>query len=340
MHESDAELVAAMLPLAVCLFFVTFFCGNRWFPVVRLSQPASRAVWATLAAAVMLSVLYMMYIPPDGMDEGLAVVASGVKLRDGLDMPCHGSPPNPAGLRLKIISSADGPKAIALGEVSARLTRNYAARHEGYAFYMYHDCRPRIRHLQWTKIPLLYREMLDPSPPQWLMWLDADAVFTETAYDVHAKFLANLPPETVLVVAEDIGGDRPINTGMMAIRSGEEGKRLLRMIWNTGRDLKLLRAWFHEQGTLTHLTKVDPWVAGAVVVLGGKWDASGFRVKMYTDGSIAANSFDKAPFAWRLGDTIGHAIGPKAGGTHKLNALHELDEYIQNKEKKEKATGP
>ncbi len=234
---------------------------------------------------------------------------------------------------MKIISSADGPKAIGLGEVSARLTQKYVAKHAGFAFYMYHDCRPRVRHLQWTKIPLLYLELHDPSPPEWVVWLDADAIFTDTSYDVHTKFLANLPPETVLVVAEDVGGDRPINTGMMAVRSGEEGKGLLRMIWNVGRDLKLLRAWFHEQGTLTHLTKVDPWVAGAVVVLGGKWDSSGFTVKMYADGTLPANSFPKEVFAWRPGHTIGHGIGPKAGGTNKLKALRELEEYIEKRER-------
>ncbi len=332
MHEGDAEVLVAIAPLAVCLFFVTFFVGNICFPVVRLSRAGMRLVWIALALAVVVSVAYAVYQPPDGMDEGLALVASSVKLRDGLNVPCRPGPPNQPGGKVKIISYADGPRAIALGEIAAQLTQKYVSRHVGFSYYMHHDCRPRYRHLQWTKIPLLFHELQDPHPPEWLLWLDADAVFTNVKFNVYTQFLANLQPETVLVVAEDIGGGRPINTGMMAMRCGKEAKELLRLIWDVGRDLKLMRAWFHEQGTLTHLVNTVPRIAKLVVVLGGKWDEVGFTVKMYSDGALASPGARGGPFVWKPGDTIGHAIGPRPGGTDKLKALLELQDFINKQQ--------
>jgi hypothetical protein len=152
---------------------------------------------------------------------------------------CKRSPPNLPGLKLKIISFADGQHAMELSQVSGRVNSQYASLH-GFGFHIYHDCRPRIRHLQWTKIPLFYLELNDPNPAEWIMFVDADLVFTEMDYDVYSKFLSRLPPEVFLVVAEDIGGGRPINTGLMALRSGHDrSMELVRLIWNTGRNLKV-----------------------------------------------------------------------------------------------------
>ncbi len=96
-----------------------------------------------------------------------------------------------------------------------------------------------------------------------------------------------------------------------------------------------MRAWFHEQGTLTYLVETVPRIAQSVVVLGGKWDEKGFTVKMYSDGALSSSSSSvarRAPFDWKRGDTIGHAIGPRPGGTNKLKALQELREFINKAE--------
>lgn len=57
--------------------------------------------------------------------------------------------------------------------------------------------------------------------------------------------------------------------------------------------MQLLRKWFHEQGTLTHLYKTTPWIAAATVILGGKWDKEpgAPRVKMYVAGSLLSGQF-------------------------------------------------
>ncbi len=159
-------------------------------------------------------------------------------------MDCEPVSKNVPGAKVKIISYADGLKAMEFAEVSGRVNGKYARDH-GFGFHIYHDCRPRIRHLQWTKIAFLFYELQAPSPPEWLLFVDADEVFTEHDYDVYEKFLSRLPPEKVLVVAEDIGGKMPINTGFMALRSNrEKSLDLLRLIWNVGRDLKVERGCF------------------------------------------------------------------------------------------------
>lgn len=57
---------------------------------------------------------------------------------------------------------------------------------------------------------------------------------------MYQQFLSRLPLETALVVAEDVGGHMPINTGFMAVRTGHSrAKELMRTIWNAGRELKV-----------------------------------------------------------------------------------------------------
>ena len=101
----------------------------------------------------------------------------------------------------------------------------------------------------------------------------------------------------------------------------------MELIWDTGRSLRLLRSWFHEQGALTYLVETQEHVRRAVVVLNGN-GAGEIRVKMYADGSLPSNEFPAESYAWRPGDHIGHAIGPKKGGTNKIKALHELETHI------------
>lgn len=82
--------------------------------------------------------------------------------------------------------------------------------------------------------------MRNPDAPEWLIFIDADAAFVEYEYNIYESFLSRLPPEVMLVVAEDIGGEMIINTGFMAVRTGHQRSReLLRLIWDKGRDLKV-----------------------------------------------------------------------------------------------------
>lgn len=317
-HSDDhQEVIASLVPLCCTMFLFSFLalnhlCGRVW-PIPRRLSLAALALVSILGLPA--SLFYLAYLPPDNLSSSssLALVS------------CHRAPPNPPQLiKVKIISYADG-KAVPLGRISARLNARYADRHK-FAWFMYRDCRPRLRHLQWTKIALLHLEMEDPNPPEWLIWVDADAVFVEQGLNVYEGFLKTLPTQIELVVAEDIGGSMPINTGVMMVRTGENARRLLELIWDTGRELGLLRRWFHEQGTLTHLYQTHESIHRAVMILGS--DTQAFRVKMYTDGSLPLGAFPKEPFAWRPGDHIAHAIGPKKGGTNKLKALEELEKHI------------
>ena len=320
--SSGNDVIYDVIPLAICLFLVSLFGLNHCLgrKAYRISERTSLFILILVTCLLTPgAVFYITYEPPDSLLDP-----------HGPWKSCSPSPPNRTGIRVKIISYADG-KATALGKVSGRINAKYADTH-AYGFHMYHNCRPLIRHLQWTKIALLHLEMQDSTPGlEWLVWIDADAVFVEQSYDLYEEYLETLGPEIDLVVAEDLGGDsgRPINTGIMMLRVGERGKRLMELIWDTGRDLHLLRDWFHEQGTLSFLYDSDPDLRNSVIVLGNKAVDDEVRVKMFTDGSIDANVFSADTYSWRPGDHIAHAIGPKKhGGTDKMKALLELERYI------------
>jgi hypothetical protein len=126
--------------------------------------------------------------------QGLAIVKSSA-WRRGATVDCDLAVRNEPGVKVKILSYADGHKSMDLATISAKVNAEYARLHvrtkrvvvlsfhltvdQGFAFHVYRDCRPARRHLQWTKIALLYHELQAPSLPEWLIFVDADEVFAE-----------------------------------------------------------------------------------------------------------------------------------------------------------------
>lgn len=316
MTPQEFEIVEAILPLAFVIFLLTFFGFNNFVRVIALSRRQTVVVFVTLGALCGTAVYLIHHVPSEGMDLG--------------HCSFYTKEPSPADLKVKIITCADFA-VVGQGEISSRINRQYASHFDGFAFQRYRGCIPWRRALQWTKIPLLWHELSDPNPPEWVVWIDADAVFVRPDYNLYDRFLRSVPDHIVMLVAEDVESwGRPINTGFMAVRRGAVSLTLLERIWNEGPRLHLRYRWFHEQGTLTWLVDHDEHIRKQVMILKG--DDPG--VKMYSDGTLPNGPFGKEEHDWRPGHVVAHAIGPKPGGTNKMKALMELEEYVQKQRRK------
>ncbi len=266
--NADKEFAAVMAHLvwmALTAFLLSAALANAFLiRVVRFRPRASRAILGVLTASLLwqgwtfadpyvdsikLGSECSVYdaLEHRGGGEGAAVRRGGD--RDGSGGVMEGS-------KVKIIMFFDQD----FGLLSEKHNREYA-RVRGYAFERHMSgCAPLKRALQWTKIALLRLEMDRPNNVDWLVWIDADAVFSNWREGLEESVLSRVGSEAVLVVGSDIEElGRPINTGWMAVRVGAAGKRLLDEIWRTGAKRKKRWLFAHEQDAITHLyrTRAD-----------------------------------------------------------------------------------
>lgn len=214
---------------------------------------------------------------------------------------------------VKIITYFD-PRQY-FGLLSSKWNRQYAQRW-GLRFQRHTSgCTLSHRAPQWTKIALLHEEMLR-GQPDWVVWIDADAIFTN--YDINlAQILDGMPMQTVMVVSRDMGAQfgRPINSGFMAVRVGGRGRELLRRIWSHGAAIRKRHLFGHEQEALTSLMALDKEVYDQVWVLKD-------MVRMFSEKVDEKSD----PHLWRHGDLAAHAAGwpGKKAKIHALKVMRKL----------------
>ena len=193
--------------------------------------------------------------------------------------------------------------------ISSRWNREYAKKwNHGFERHT-SGCTLAARAPQWTKIALLYEELLRPELNEWVVWIDADAIFTNYEEDV-ADLLEQQPQKKVLVLGRDLGRQfgRPINTGFMAVRAGGRGRQLLQQIWAKGAWLRKRYLFGHEQEALTRLMDEDKDVRHQVKVLKD-------TVRMFSE-KVGKDDHH----LWRKGDLVAHAAG-WPGVRSKIQAL-------------------
>ncbi len=162
------------------------------------------------------------------------------------------------------------------------------------AFERLCGCAPRNRAPQWGKVALLRLEMdTVAAATRWIVWIDSDAVFTNWRLSLR-QLLDEVDKEVHLVVGGDLEHlQRPINTGFMAVRVGQEGRDLMDKIWRLG--AKMGRKWRfgHEQEALTVLMHKDTIVKSQVLI----WKD---RVRLFSenDSTLVGNELILHAAGW------------------------------------------
>jgi hypothetical protein len=235
--------VMLLVPIWLASFVLVLLCGNLYLRLVRLSLRVNLCGMLFCVALVALALHNWFNPERDGLGLG-ASCSLTVNRLGGRDMEA------PV-VFAKIVMHWDASQDD-IGAITGGINEAYAKRH-GYLFERHHDCAAPHRAPQWTKIAVLYHELLRDSQVQWLVWIDTDAVFTNDRIRLES-FLSSLNRHVVLAIGPDMDAtDRPINTGWMALRYGPESLELLKKVWDCGTDLRLRWRWGHEQTCLTTL---------------------------------------------------------------------------------------
>ena len=162
-----------------------------------------------------------------------------------------------------------------LRELTFPNKRAYCDRH-GYAFIGETATLDASRPPSWSKVPLLLRHLPDFD---WLMWSDADAVFT----NLDRRLDDLIATDADLVIAKDLIG---INAGSFLIRNTLAAAGFLRRVWDQRQFIN--HCWW-EQAAMMHL--INGGTAGISVQYPAK---------------AAINSY---PEDWRPGDLVLHVPG-------------------------------
>lgn len=293
-----------VVPLAIALFFLTAFGLNLFF--VRGFRRVSRRVNVVIVVATLLVASYEVYC---------VLYPSGEAIT--LDAQCSVYVPPPAssivdGASVKIITFFDPNQHF--GMLTSSLNSRYA-NYMRYSFQRHSPhCQPPRRAVQWTKIALLFHEIARATPSvRWLVWIDADALFTNWVFPLDI-WLSTIPESTLLIVGPDIVSlGRPLNTGWMAVRVGPKSLQLLQQVWNVGAKLRKRFAFAHEQEALTYLLREgDAETRESIQVYEGEPG-----VKMYSEEKGAEQKH-----LWKEGDLVAHAAGWP--GDSKIDALKNI----------------
>lgn len=118
-----------------------------------------------------------------------------------------------------IASLGVGPHERLL-RLAARSFAPFAARH-GYDLHLRTEILEPSRPAPWSKIPLV-RGLLDRY--EVVLWLDSDLVIVDGRDDVPA-------PELMALVEHATKEGRMPNSGVWALRAGEEARRFLDEVW-------------------------------------------------------------------------------------------------------------
>lgn len=128
------------------------------------------------------------------------------------------------------------------------------------------DSKRDARAYCWYKI-LMVLEELEKDEYEYIMFVDADAVFVKTDYDVHDLIEKN--SEYDLIISKDFGPDH-VNTGVMIFKNTEWSKDFLRRIWEGGNQISRgryrLEIW-HEQTIMSAFLQINKYDAEKVKIL-------------------------------------------------------------------------
>jgi hypothetical protein len=126
--------------------------------------------------------------------------------------------------------------------------RRYAKRH-GYVLALHDEVIDGSRPPAWSKVALI-RSLLDKH--ELVLWLDADIVIVRSDRDIADE----LPGDRFMAMVEHtVGGKVNPNTGVMAIRSGDEARRFFDAVWQKTEYLN--HRWW-EQAAVMDLLGYDP----------------------------------------------------------------------------------
>ncbi len=263
MQHEWADVIAQLSWMALTVFLLSAALANAFLiHVVRFRPRVARTILAVLAVVLLWQVWTFVDPYVDSMTLGSECTVYGT---DGAAVL--------ASQKVKIIMFYDQD----FGMLTEKHNREYAGA-RGYAFQRHMSgCGPLNRALQWAKIALLRLEMERSSRAEWLVWIDADAVFSNWREGLKEGLLDEMGPEVVLVVGSDIEElGRPINTGWMAVRVGTAGKQLLDEIWKEGAKRKKRWLFAHEQDAMTHLYRTRSDVKRQIAIVKDK-------VRMFSD---------------------------------------------------------
>jgi hypothetical protein len=96
------------------------------------------------------------------------------------------------------------------------------------------------RPLAWAKVPFI-RELLDDY--EWILWIDADAVFVDLDADIGAE---QEPDKDLYLVEHRYGNppETPPNTGVLMLRSSDWSRELLDAMWD--REALIDHVWWEN----------------------------------------------------------------------------------------------
>eukprot|EP00180_Rhodochaete_pulchella_P002580 Plantae.Rhodophyta-Rhodochaete_pulchella.ctg39631.p2 GENE.Plantae.Rhodophyta-Rhodochaete_pulchella.ctg39631~~Plantae.Rhodophyta-Rhodochaete_pulchella.ctg39631.p2 ORF type:complete len:377 (+),score=97.02 Plantae.Rhodophyta-Rhodochaete_pulchella.ctg39631:25-1131(+) len=128
-----------------------------------------------------------------------------------------------------ILTAYEGDKYKVMARLSSQTKAKYAARQD-YAFFIGNDLlRPGMSFSQKSAVRIeLFRRHWDEF--DWLMWTDADVLFTNPDISLYQVISKAIPPELVndkhVIMSKDWGG-RQVNPGVSLIRTTPQGKEFL-----------------------------------------------------------------------------------------------------------------
>jgi len=148
----------------------------------------------------------------------------------------------------KVLCSVGAGRQRSLLGLAARSFRPYARRH-GYSLELRTDVVDPSRPPAWSKVALI-RELLERH--ELVVWLDADTIVVRGDRDIADE----LPADRFMgLVEHTVAGRANPNTGVMAIRSGEDAQRFFGEVWESTEFLN--HRWW-EQAAVMQLLGYDP----------------------------------------------------------------------------------
>lgn len=135
--------------------------------------------------------------------------------------------------KLKIVIAQFYTKNVIYGEYSERINQRYCDE-KGYGYYCEKDTDKIVgsleeRSITWYK-PKLIQEVLDQHNPDYVLFLDADAVVVDYNQSIEDFIDENYD----LVVSDDIGAHSVANAGVLLLKNSEWTKKFLKTWWDSG----------------------------------------------------------------------------------------------------------
>jgi SAM-dependent methyltransferase len=250
-----------------------------WLPDGHGDRPHVRGLKATLAEAVAGELVWSRAPGPDCTPATATVHATGEYSIEAVVRKPPRPPVEPGADRVMVLSAATpgfDPDGLA------------AANHARFAALAGHRQRwvadgfDPDRPASWSKIRFLRAALGDADPPEWVFWLDADAVFLKAA-----DLRAFADPAFDLVVGTDADG---INLGAFFLRASRWSLDFLDRLWAMGDDWRWRHHAWWEQAAVRHLLETDPAVAARVKLVSYRlFNSRPHDPGGYADGELVAH---------------------------------------------------